>query len=162
RLAGAAGPLEERARAVAQLVLVRTDERRRHQREPERVASGPLALGVELLPERADVVHRGEGRVVLVGPAHGGPHGAALPAAADDQRRARLLHRLRQRAGRLQPVVLARERELVLGPLAHDDLYLLAEQRDAPRGLAELEAVRVVLELHPADAHPELGAAARD
>ena len=52
--------------------------------------------------------------------------------------------------------------EALLRPRADDDLDLLREELEALLALGEREAVRLVLALVPARAHPDLDAAARD
>src|SRR5205085_4899462 len=66
-----------------------------HHREPQRLASGFAGGGVDDLAALARLIDTREDRVVLVRPAHRGAHRARLRGAADDDRRARLLHRLR-------------------------------------------------------------------
>ena len=82
--------------------------------------------------------------VVLVGEAGGERRAARLPAAAQDERRPRRLHRLRQRRRVGQLVVLAREAERLAGrraPQAVDDLDLLGEPVEALGDRRERDAV---------------------
>ena len=82
--------------------------------------------------------------------------------AADDQRRVRLLHRLRQGVELLDPVVLALERERARLPRAVHDLDLLGEDPEARAHVVEREAVGAVLRLEPAGADAELHPPAGD
>ena len=90
--------------------------------------------------------------------------GSTVPrpaAAAYEQRRPRLLHRLRLRRRVFERVVPAVEVDALLRPEPVDDLDLLGEHLDPRPRLREREAVRAVLALHPAGAEPELDPAAR-
>ena len=71
------------------------------------------------------------------------------------------LERLRLGVERVDPVVLAGERERPLGPLAVHDLELLGEHPHALAERREREAVGGVLALVPARAEAELDAPAR-
>src|SRR4051812_41433319 len=83
----------------------------RHQAERKPLAAGGFARVVELRPQLAAFLERGERRVVLVRPARRELEAAGTAAAADDERWVRLLHRLRQRVEVLHHVVLAAEAE---------------------------------------------------
>src|SRR5262249_43945825 len=102
-----------------------------------------------------------ERRVVLVGELERGRDGAAAASTADEQRRPRLLNRLRLRGRVLERVVPAAEVDPLLGPEPVHDLDLLGAHLDAYPRLGEREAVRAVLALVPAGAHPELDPATR-
>ena len=132
-----------------EIALVTADEAADHHRVDERVASCLPRSRVEDLLALARLVDRREDRVVLVGETHRCAHGARLRGAADDDRRSRLLQRLR-------PDVVGRR------PLARDLLELPVELVEALARRQEREAVGVVLALEPAGADAELGASARD
>ncbi len=85
-----------------------------------------------------------------------------LARAADDDRRVRLLDRLRQRRRVGQLVVLALEGVLLPHrrvPQAGDQLELLGQQVEPAGRVREVQPVRPVLGLVPAGAEPELRAA---
>ena len=156
--ASATGRRRRRARSSNSAASL-ADDAHRHQRETQRLAPLPFALFEQPASALDDLVVGRERRVVLVRPAHGGHERPAPRRAADDQRRVRLLHRLRERGAALERVVPAREVEAVLGPLAVHDLELLGEQLHPHARLGEREAERAVLGLHPAaaDAEPRHG-----
>jgi hypothetical protein len=87
---------------------------------------------------------------------------AARPAAADEQRRPRLLQRLRLGRRVLERVVRSAEVDVLLGPEPVHDLELFGEHLQADGRLRKWEAVGTVLALHPAGADAELDPAARD
>ena len=101
------------ANAVAKVVLVGADDARRHDGEAERLAVGALAGLGHHVPPPVGLFRHGEGRVVLVGPADGRGDRPRLRGPADDDRRPRLLHRLRARLASGAPVLVDR-RELTL------------------------------------------------
>src|SRR4051794_19596774 len=120
-----------------------------HDRVPERLAPGVRRRLVEPLLALASLLHRRPHGVVLVGVPDGRGDGARLRGATDDDRRPRLLERLR-------PDVVG------VGPLP-DDLGKLAVELVEPAALrAELEAIALVLLLHPAGSDRELDAAVGD
>ena len=77
-------------------------------------------------------------------------------AAADDERRMRLLHRLRLPVELGHPVVLAVERERAVGEEPLEDRDRLREPRDAHAGAVERHAGLLVVGGHPARADAEL------
>jgi hypothetical protein len=145
-------------RRLVYLAVVTTDDERRHQRvaERRRVASGALARFVEALLALARIVERPEDAVVLVGERNGRAGRPRLRAAAHENRQFRPLQAWRV----LQPVVLAGEVDAVLAEEFVHDLELLREAGDPLAGGREVEAVGLVLALHPAGAHAEHDASA--
>ena len=145
-------------------VLVGAEQDAGHDRHAEglRVTSFALARFVERLACGDVVLERRADHVVLVGEARRGDRGAGLRAAADDQRRVRVLHGLRERRAIDEVVVLALERDVLLGPEPVHDLDLLGEVLEPLAQRRKREPEGLVLELVPAGAHPELDPAARD
>ena len=144
--------LRDRAPAGEPLLrvgAVAADDAAGHHREDQRLAARLAGRVVEDLPPLAGGLERRKDRVVLVGEAHGCAHPAWFRRAADDDRRARLLHRLRPRPA------LGR-------PLAVDLLELPLELVEALAGRGEGQAVGLVLGLVPAGADSELDPAAGD
>src|SRR5262249_11725867 len=134
-------------------------------REPEPRRVAPLALA-RLVHERdalAEDVELAEDDVVLVRVARDEARRAPRAPAAEDDRRARLLHRLRQRRRAADDVVPPLEakgpprRRL---PEAAHDAELLLEQLETLALLGERGADRRVLVRIPAGAEAELDAAA--
>jgi hypothetical protein len=115
---------------------------------------------VHALVRRRDLLDGDEAKVELGRVAGGQRRRPPLAAAADNERNRRL-HRLGQRRGLLELVVVALEREGLAGrrrPQAGDDRELFLEQVEPAR--REGDAVGLVLPLEPAGTEPELGAAA--
>ncbi len=146
------------------LALVAAGHAGGHQRQPGRpgVPAGlPPGVLQPLAPLR-QLLQGDAGGVVLVGPAGGQGQALGPGSPADQQGRARLLHRLGQGAQVLELVVAALEGEGVLGEGAGDDLQLLGQPLHADGRGRELEAVGAVLALVPAGPEPQLDPAAGD
>src|SRR6185503_16245265 len=84
------------------------------------------------------------------------------PPARDEDRRMRLLHGLRPALGLLDVVVLAGERDLLLGEEALHQRHRLSEPRDAHAAAVERDAGALVVAVEPARADPELEAPVRE
>ena len=154
-------PLDGRD-ALIDLRGVAPDDAARHQREDEPVPPLPLPGPGHARPHLGALL-RGRGEdVVLVGPSRGERDGPRPRVAAHDQGRVRVLHGLGERLHRLEPVVLPLERDLVLAPLAVNDLDLLGKQIHPLPRLREREPVGRVLPPVPARADAQLHAAAGD
>ncbi len=132
---------------VVQLGLVPAHDRARHERERERLAPGGARRLVDPLAPLPAFLRRGEGRVVLVGVAHGGADGARLRRAADDEPRP---------GRRLRP------HALVGVPVPRHDLELPLQLVHPLADRREREPVGLVLGRVPAGAHAELDAPAGD
>ena len=118
--------LVQLSRALERVGVGLADQAAGHRRVAQR-AAGRLARVLHLRADAREVLGRGERRVVLVGEARGRLGGAARAAAADEERRARLLHRLRLRRRVLERVVRAAEVDALFGPEPVHDLELLGE-----------------------------------
>src|SRR5207248_6393834 len=85
-----------------------------------------------------------------------------IAAAGDEQRRMRLLHRLRTAVRALVPVVRYGAGDLVLGPQALEERHGLGQAIDADRRRVVRDPEAVVVAVVPAGADAQLAAAARD
>src|SRR5207245_490714 len=146
--------------AAAKSRLVLADDERRHQRAAQGrgIAAGALARRVEPLLALTQLLERREERVVLVGKARRRLCRIGVGAPADDDPEVGPVE-----AGRFgEAVVLALESHSLLAQQAMHDLQLLGEARHPLARGREVDAVRLVLALHPARADAELDAPARD
>jgi 3-hydroxyisobutyrate dehydrogenase-like beta-hydroxyacid dehydrogenase len=93
--------------------------------------------------------------VPLLGPARYGAQRPLLAAAADRNRRVRLLHRLRLAPGLGEPDVLAGERRGGLAQQPDDGLYALVEPVEPFLQRRQVDPVRVAFHLVPSGAQAE-------
>ncbi len=143
-------PAREGGGAVDQVLAVGADQPAGHHRERQvrRVPALGFAGPVEPLAHRGDLRRGRHHGVVLVGEAGGEAEAARSSPAADDQRRVRLLDRLRQSVEVPGAEVLTLEGERALAPVAEDHLHLLLERLHPRADLGQVEAVELVLGLH--------------
>src|SRR6266496_4309689 len=131
------------------------------QHDLRRVAPDVVAVGMKNVTLAGELLRRPAEEVPVLGEPGGGTQRAPLPAAADDDRRVRLLYRfwLTPRAGEL--VVLAGEIRRLSRQQADDDLARFFEPVAALRRAAQLDAVGAGLFLIPPSADAQLEPAAR-
>ena len=164
RVGVVAADREEPRDALDDLGVRLAEVARRHHgvAEGRRVAPCLRAGAVERGAALAQLVVRRAERVHLGRVARRERCEPRLYRPAEDERRMRLLHRPGKRLLVSQRVRGAVVVEALLRPGADDDLDLLREEREALLRVEERKAVRVVLALVPARAHPHLHAAAGD
>jgi len=142
-------------------LAVRAEPDMAGQHDLRRVAPNVAAVGMKNVTLAGELLRRPTDEVPVLGKPGGGSQRPPLPAAADDNRRVRLLHRfwLTPRAGEL--VVLAGEIRRLSRQQADDDLACFLEPVAALSRPAQLDAVGAGLFFIPPGADAQLEAAAR-
>src|SRR4249919_867468 len=155
---------EEAPDAIPGVPLALADEAGRHHGVAERrsIARELLAGPVEGRLAPTQLLVRSTERVDLVRIACRERGEARLDGSAKDERRVRLLHGTREGELSAEGVCGSFVIEALRRPRLDNDLDLLREESEAPLPVEEREAVRDVLPLVPARAHPDVDASARD
>ena len=134
----------------------------RGQRDLGRVAADVRAVAVQHVTLTGELFGRAADEVPVLGVLRGRAQRALLAAAADADRRVRLLHPLRLAPGVGEPVVLALERRGLLRQQPDEDFAGFLEPVAALLDRTELHAVRARFLFVPAGADADLQPSAGD